>query len=117
MRTDENQWARLQQRNTKENEIGRRKRSDGFVKLGLQINDFDWTVGPEQITRADEEAGFDRIDVADHPWQHPILGSPEAKEPERYAMLASLAANTERLKLWAMVGSVLRRVLQCGHPG
>jgi hypothetical protein len=39
VRTDENQWARLQQRNTKENEIGRRKRSDGFVKLGLQLND------------------------------------------------------------------------------
>ena len=75
-----------------ENEIGRRKRGDGFVKLGLQSNGLDRTGGPEQfagilakIIRAAEEAGFDRIGVADYIWQHPIMGGPEANEPERYA--------------------------------
>ena len=90
--SDENQRSRLQQRNIKENEIGRRKRGDSFVKLGLQPNGLDWTGGSEQfagilaeITRAAEEAGFDRIGVADHLWQHPIIGGPEANEPECYA--------------------------------
>ena len=62
------------------------------MKLGLQPNGLDRTGGPEQfagilaeITRAAEEAGFDRIGVADHLWQHPIMGGPEANEPERYA--------------------------------
>jgi hypothetical protein len=51
------------------------------VKLGLQLNSFDWTGSPERIgrtlvdiARTAEEAGFDRIAVADHVWQHPIVG-------------------------------------------
>ena len=62
------------------------------MKLGLQPNGLDRTGGPEQfagilaeITRAAEEAGFDRIGVADHLWQHPIMGGPEASEAECYA--------------------------------
>ena len=62
------------------------------MKLELQLNGLDWTGEPEQlagilaeITRAAEEAGFDRIGVADHLWQHPIMGGPEANGPERYA--------------------------------
>lgn len=64
----------------------------------------DWTGGPDRyadtlskIARTIEEAGFDRIGVADHLWQHPIMGGPEANEPERYAMLAFLAASTSRI--------------------
>ena len=79
------------------------------MRLGLQLNSFDWTGGPERfarslanITRAAEEAGFDRIGVADHFWQHPIMGGPEVDEPECYTTLAFLAANTERTKLTAM---------------
>ncbi|HEY6689478.1 MAG TPA: LLM class F420-dependent oxidoreductase [Rubrobacter sp.] len=83
------------------------------MKLGLQLNSFDWNGGSERfgrtlanIGRAAEEAGFDRIGVADHVWQHPIMGGPEANEPECYTALAFLAANTERAMLAAMVTGV-----------
>ncbi len=83
------------------------------MRLGLQLNSFDWRGGPGQfasnlvdIGRAAEEAGFDRIGVADHLWQHPIMGGPEANEPECYATLAYLAANTERVGLTAMVSGI-----------
>jgi alkanesulfonate monooxygenase SsuD/methylene tetrahydromethanopterin reductase-like flavin-dependent oxidoreductase (luciferase family) len=83
------------------------------MKLGLQINGFDWEGGPAsfaaklaEVARAAEEAGFDRIGVADHLWQHPIMGGPEANEPECYATLAFLAANTEGVGLTAMVSGV-----------
>ncbi len=81
-----------------ENEIGRRKWSDAFVKLGLQPNGLNRIGELEQlteilaeITRAAEEAGFDRIGVADHLWQHPIMGGPLADQPECYTTLAFLA--------------------------
>jgi len=83
------------------------------VKLGLQLNSFDWKGGPARfartladIARAAEEAGFDRIGVADHVWQHPIMGGPLADQPECYTTLAFLAANTERAMLTAMVTGV-----------
>ena len=51
------------------------------MKLGLQINDFSWSGGPArlgatlaEIAQAAENTGFDRIGVADHLWQHPIMG-------------------------------------------
>jgi hypothetical protein len=56
------------------------------VKLGLQLNSFDWNGGPErfagilaEIAWAAEEAGFDHIGVSDHVWQHPIMGGPLLK--------------------------------------
>jgi alkanesulfonate monooxygenase SsuD/methylene tetrahydromethanopterin reductase-like flavin-dependent oxidoreductase (luciferase family) len=80
------------------------------VKLGLQLNSFDWTGGPEgfraalrEIAGTAEEAGFDRIGVSDHVWQHPIMGGPEANQPECYTMLSFLAASTENVGLAAMV--------------
>jgi F420-dependent oxidoreductase-like protein len=80
---------------------------------GPQLNSFDWSGGPGRFGRnlADigtiaEEAGFDRIGVADHVWQHPIMGGPEADEPECYTTLTFLAANTQRVKLTAMVSGV-----------
>ncbi len=83
------------------------------MKLGLQLNGFDWDGGPNrfasalaEIAQAAEEAGFDRIGVADHLWQHPIMGGPVANEPECYTMLSFVAANTERIKLTAMVTGV-----------
>jgi F420-dependent oxidoreductase-like protein len=83
------------------------------MKLGLQLNSFDWTGGPARfadtligIARAAEVAGFDRIGVADHLWQHPIMGGPMANQPECYAMLSFVAANTERVGLTAMVSGV-----------
>jgi F420-dependent oxidoreductase-like protein len=83
------------------------------MRLGLQLNSFDWAGGPERfgrnladIGRVAEEADFDRIGVADHVWQHPIMGGPEANEPECYTMLAFLAANTDRIGLTAMVSGI-----------
>lgn len=83
------------------------------MKLGLQLNSFDWTGGPERfaatlakIAKTAEEAGFDRIGVADHLWQHPIMGGPVANEPECYTMLSFIAANTERTGLTAMVSGI-----------
>jgi len=83
------------------------------LKLGLQINDFGWPVGPHRfgetlvgIACAADACGFDRIGVADHLWQHPIMGGPEAEEPECYTTLAFLAANTSRIELTAMVTGV-----------
>jgi F420-dependent oxidoreductase-like protein len=83
------------------------------MKLGLQLNSFDWTGGPTrfaatlvEMARAVEEAGFDRMGVADHLWQHPIMGGPVANEPECYTILSFVAANTERVNLTAMVSGV-----------
>jgi F420-dependent oxidoreductase-like protein len=89
------------------------------MKLGLQLNSFDWRGGAANfastlaaVARAAEEAGFDRIGVADHLWQHPIMGGPEADEPECYTTLGYLAAITDRASLMAMVSGVHFR-----HPG
>ena len=89
------------------------------MKLGLHLNSFDWAGATgrfgrtlSEIAGAAEGAGFDRIAVADHLWQHPIMGGPEANEPECYATLAFLAANTEVVGLGAMVSGVHFR-----HPG
>jgi F420-dependent oxidoreductase-like protein len=82
------------------------------LKLGLQLNSFDWGEPQRfgatlaEIARTAEEAGFDRIGVADHVWQHPIMGGPAANEPECYTMLSFLAANTQRVGLTAMVTGV-----------
>jgi F420-dependent oxidoreductase-like protein len=83
------------------------------VRLGLQLNSFDWPGGPArfgdtlvEISRTAEGNGFDRIGVADHLWQHPIMGGPVANEPECYTVLSFVAANTERIKLTAMVSGV-----------
>jgi alkanesulfonate monooxygenase SsuD/methylene tetrahydromethanopterin reductase-like flavin-dependent oxidoreductase (luciferase family) len=83
------------------------------MKLGLQLNGFDWDGGPAvfganlaEVARAAEEAGFDRIAVADHLWQHPIMGGPEADEPECYAGVPVA---------YLRVGSDLRP--QAGRPG
>jgi alkanesulfonate monooxygenase SsuD/methylene tetrahydromethanopterin reductase-like flavin-dependent oxidoreductase (luciferase family) len=85
----------------------------------LQLNSFGWNGGPKRfgsnlrdIARAAEGAGFDRIAVTDHVWQHPIMVGPVANEPECYTTLAFLAANTERVGLTAMVTGVHFR-----HPG
>lgn len=89
------------------------------MKLGLQLNGFDWRGGPAnfaatlaEIGQAAEGAGFDRIGVADHLWQHPMMGGPEADEPECYATLAFLAAKTQKISLVPMVSGVHFR-----HPG
>jgi F420-dependent oxidoreductase-like protein len=82
------------------------------LKLGIQLNSFDWGEPQRfgatlaEIARTAEEAGFDRIGVSDHVWQHPMMGGPVANEPECYTVLSFLAANTERVGLTAMVSGV-----------
>lgn len=83
------------------------------MKLGLQLNSFDWMGGPErfgatlvEIASTAEEVGFDRIGVADHLWLHPIMGGPEGDEPECYTMLSYLAASTDSIGLMAIVSGV-----------
>jgi F420-dependent oxidoreductase-like protein len=50
--------------------------------------------------------------VADHLWQHPIMGGPVANEPECYTTLGFLAASTSHISLLPMVSGVHFR-----HPG
>ena len=57
------------------------------MRLGLQINDFSRPVVPAhlcatlvEIAQTAERCGFDRVGVADHFWQHPVMGGPEAAE-------------------------------------
>jgi F420-dependent oxidoreductase-like protein len=80
------------------------------MKLGLQINNFDWPGGPArlgatlaEIAQTAEGSGFDLIGVPDHFWKHPIMGGPEAEPLECYTTLTFLAANTSNIKLTAMV--------------
>jgi F420-dependent oxidoreductase-like protein len=86
------------------------------VKLGFHLNDFDWAggsarLGPTltEIARAGDEAGFDRIGVADHFWRSHYMGSVEGPELECYTTLGFLAASTRRMKLTAMVTAATYR--------
>lgn len=86
------------------------------MKLGLHLNDFDWTGGAvrlgstlAEIARAGEAAGFDRIGVADHFWRSHYMGSVEGPELECYTTLGFLAASTQQAKLTAMVTAATYR--------
>ncbi len=85
------------------------------MKFGLEVNDFNWSGGPEamgahvaNIGRRAEAAGFDSIWVWDHfiqlrRWQDPLL--------EGWLTLAYLAAATKRIRLGTLVTGVTYR-----HP-
>jgi F420-dependent oxidoreductase-like protein len=79
------------------------------MKLGLHMPVMSWEAGPSafratlgEIATAAEAAGFDSIDVADHVWQHPIMGGPYEPQLEAYTTLGFLAARTERVRLMAL---------------
>jgi len=90
------------------------------MKLGLSMGGFPMGteaagVGPllSRLARRADEAGFDSLWTMDHFFQIPITGQPpEAPLLEAYAVLAFLAAQTERIRLGTMVTSVAYR-----HPG
>ena len=66
-----------------------------------------------RLARRADEAGFDSLWTMDHFFQIPITGQPpEAPLLEAYAVLAFLAAETERIQLGTMVTCVAYR-----HPG
>ena len=89
------------------------------MRLGLQVNRFDFPGGTEAIgpslaatARQAEEAGFASLWVMDHFYQIPIIGPAEDPMLEGYTALAFAAAVTERIKLGTMVTGVTYR-----HPG
>jgi F420-dependent oxidoreductase-like protein len=79
------------------------------VKLVLHLSHFNWATSPEHFAEvlADvaalaDEGGLDGIAVADHLWQHPIMGGPEANCLEAYTTLAFLAGHTRSVRLLAV---------------
>lgn len=86
------------------------------MRIGLQIQRFDWPGGPREIRRrlADiarvaDEAGFYSLWVMDHLFQMPMIGPPEDFMLESYATLGYLAGVTERVRLGALVTGVTYR--------
>lgn len=86
------------------------------LKLGLQINAFNWPGGPKRIShdlaaiaRVADGGGFDPIGVMDHFFQIGSLGPPEREMLEAYTTLGYLAAHTQRARLLTIVtGAVYR---------
>jgi F420-dependent oxidoreductase-like protein len=86
------------------------------VKIGLHIPSTSWEGGAPRLgsTLAEiavtaEAAGFDSIDVADHVWQHPMMGGPAASQIEAYTTLGFIAALTHRVRLLALATAVSYR--------
>ena len=86
------------------------------MKLALHLAATKWDggagrLGPKlaEIAAAAEEAGFDAISIADHVWQHPIMGGPATSEPEAYTTLGFLAGHTSRIQLLTLVTGVVYR--------
>ena len=89
------------------------------MRLGLQINEFNWPGGDaalgstfaETVRRA-EDAGFSSVWVMDHFYQIGFVGRPDDPMMEAYSALSYAAAVTSRIKLGAMVTGVTYR-----YPG
>ncbi len=89
------------------------------MKIGLQVNNFTWEGGDEQlgqtfgaVGRRAEEAGFDSFWVMDHFFQIGGIGPVEWPMLEGYSALAFIAGQTSKMKLGTMVTGVTYR-----HPG
>jgi F420-dependent oxidoreductase-like protein len=89
------------------------------VKLGIQIPDFTWAGGPEQlgatlatVARTADDAGFEHIMVMDHFFQIKSVGPAEHDMLEAYTTLGFLAAHTSRARLGTLVTGVHYR-----YPG
>ncbi len=90
------------------------------MKIGISVGGFPAGTGParmgpllSRMARQADAAGFDSLWTMDHFFQIPITGQPpEAPLLEAYAVLAFLAAETERIRLGTMVTCVAYR-----HPG
>ncbi len=86
------------------------------MKIGLQIPDFTWPGGAEEIgptlvkiARTADQGGFDLIGVMDHFFQISSIGLAEREMLEAYTTLGYLAANTSRARLITIVtGAVYR---------
>jgi F420-dependent oxidoreductase-like protein len=87
------------------------------VKIGLQVNRFDWPGGPAAIgptlagiVRAADEAGFDSLWVMDHFFQIRGLGRAEDPMLEGWTTLGYMAAHSTRARLGLMVGGIHYRL-------
>jgi F420-dependent oxidoreductase-like protein len=87
------------------------------VKIGFQINRFDWPGGTAAIgptlgrhVRAADDAGFDSIWVMDHFFQIRGLGPAEDPMLEGWTALGFMAAHSSRARLGLMVGGVHYRL-------
>jgi F420-dependent oxidoreductase-like protein len=83
------------------------------VRIGLQINRFDWPDAPDGVgaalaryARLADDAGFDSIWVMDHFFQIRGLGPAEDPMLEGWTTLGYLAASTWRARLGLLVGGV-----------
>ena len=89
------------------------------MRLVVHLSDYGWPVPAEALPGllADvgglvEDAGADGLAVADHLWQHPIMGGPERATLEAYTTLTWLAAHTHRVRLFTLATGAHFR-----HPG
>jgi len=80
------------------------------IRLGLQIPNFSYGTGVEQLfptvvaqAREAEAAGFDSVFLMDHFYQLPGLGTPDQPMLEAYTALGALAAATEKVQLGTLV--------------
>jgi len=87
------------------------------VKIGLQLNRFDYAggapaIGPTlaRVARSADDAGVDSLWVMDHFFQIRGLGPAEDPMLEGWTTLGFLAAHTERARLGLMVGGVHYRL-------
>lgn len=78
------------------------------MKLGLHINEMNWSGGPRrrrlgatlaEIVESAEDAGFDAVSFADHVWLSPYVGGPLGDHLEAYTSLGFIAARTRRVRL------------------
>jgi alkanesulfonate monooxygenase SsuD/methylene tetrahydromethanopterin reductase-like flavin-dependent oxidoreductase (luciferase family) len=83
------------------------------MDLVLHLSAFNWSSAPQDLgaVLADvaglaDEAGFRGIAVADHLWQHPAMGGPEANCLEAYSTLAFLAAHSRTIGLFTLATGV-----------
>src|SRR3954451_8486045 len=86
------------------------------MKLGLQVNNFNWEGGAAKlgetfgaIGRGAERAGFDSIWVMDHFFEIPGIGPAEWPMLEGYTALSFIAGQTSQIKLGTMVTGVTYR--------
>jgi F420-dependent oxidoreductase-like protein len=87
------------------------------VKIGLQLNRFDYpggtpAIGPTlaRVARSADEAGFDSLWVMDHFFQIRGLGPAEDPMLEGWTALGYMAAHTRRTRLGLMVGGIHYRL-------
>jgi F420-dependent oxidoreductase-like protein len=80
------------------------------IKLGLQIPNFSYGTGVEQLfptviaqAQEAEAAGYDSVLVMDHFYQLPGLGTPDQPMLEAYTALGGLATATKNVQLGTLV--------------